>query len=281
MIRSSFDIFKLNIPTTVAIIVAMIVATDLSVAVAEDANGDPDRKIDFFALPVEFDMDSGAENGDANILRLLPLYSIALSENARLVNLNLVTFANTPGGVPGRPGNPDALPGERTTGIGDLIHASLYTPNASKKTSFGIGGILSIPIASDDVLGSGKWAAGPALRFLHKGENWNIGVLGGQLWSFAGSSDRSDTSQLMIRALFRRPLANDWFVVSAPIITANWRVEKGQKWQIPLGGGIGKQFDIGDDPWNFSIQGYYNVIKPDGAPNYAIRLSVVTAIPLD
>jgi hypothetical protein len=259
----------------------MLVATVSSVAVAEEPSGEAVHKIDFFALPIELDMDSGATNGDANILRLLPLYSIALGKNARLVNLNLVTFANTPGGVPGRPGNPDALPGGYTTGISDLIHASLYTPDASKKTSFGIGGMLSIPIASDDVLGTGKWAAGPALRFSHKGEKWNIGVLGGQLWSFAGDTERSDTSQLMIRAVMRRQLANDWFVVSSPIITANWRVEKGQKWQIPLGGGIGKQFEVGDDPWNFSVQAYYNAIKPDGAPNYSIRLSLVTAIPFD
>ena len=125
--------------SSVMVIVAMIVATVSTATDAEDSSSESVREIDFFALPVELDMDSGAENGDANILRLLPLYSIALGENARLVNLNVVTFANTPGGVPGRPGNPDALPGRRTTGISDLIHSSLYTPNASKKTSFGIG----------------------------------------------------------------------------------------------------------------------------------------------
>ena len=249
-----------------------------------DATGEsdtPKSRIDFFALPIEVDIDSGAANGDATILRIIPVYSLPLGEKAKIVNLNLITLADAPGGVPGRPGNPDPVSGDRATGFGDLIHASFYTPDGAKSTIWGLGAILSIPTASDKLLGSGKWSAGPAARFVYRTDKWNLGALGGQLWSFGGDSSRNDISQLLVRGAIRRKLSDDWFFVSAPVITANWKVEKGQKWLIPLGGGFGRLFSVNNGNWAWSVQAYYNVVKPDGAPNWVLRFAVISAIPLD
>ncbi len=46
----------------------------------------------FFALPIEFEVDSGASNGDASILRFMPLYSFPTYNKWKLVNLDLLTF---------------------------------------------------------------------------------------------------------------------------------------------------------------------------------------------
>lgn len=234
----------------------------------------------FFALPLELDLDSGASNGDAAIFRLMPLYSFPVSDNWKLVNLNLITIADAPGGRPGQPGNPDPESGDRVLGIGDLIHASFATPKSSGNLIWGVGAMLSIPIASKPQLGSGKWSAGPAARISYKTGPWSLGAFGGQQWSFAGDDERNDISQLMIRAVIRRQLPNDWFFVSAPIITANWNASHDQRWLVPLGGGFGKRFHLARYPWAWSTQGYYNVIKPDGAPNWAIRFAFVVALPL-
>jgi hypothetical protein len=241
-----------------------------------DAQTDPRR---FFALPLEVDADSGAANGDATILRIMPVYGFPSVGNWDVIHMNLVTLADAPGGIPGSPGNPDPVPGERVFGISDLAHASFFTPKKVGDFIWGIGGMLMIPIASDSKLGSGKWSAGPAFRFRYRAGPWNFGAFGGQIWSFAGDDNRNDVSQLLIRGAIRRQLANDWYFVSAPIITANWNAD-GQKWLVPLGGGIGKKFGIGADPWAVSLQGYYNVVKPAGAPNWAVRLAFVVSIPL-
>ena len=234
----------------------------------------------FFALPVELDLDSGASNGDAAILRLMPLYSFPVSNKWKLVNLNLVTLADAPGGRPGQPGNPNPEPGDRVLGIGDLIHASFATPRKSGNLIWGAGAMISIPIASKSQLGSGKWSGGPAARIAYKTGQWRLGAFGGQQWSFAGDDQRNDVSQLMVRALIHRQLPNNWFFVSAPIITANWNATHDQRWLVPLGGGFGKRFKLNKYPWAWSMQGYYNVIKPDGAPNWAIRFAAVVALPL-
>jgi hypothetical protein len=233
----------------------------------------------FFALPIELEVDSGAANGDATILRIMPLYGFPAFKSWKLVNLDLVTIADAPGGVPGLPGNPNPVSGDRVLGIGDLLHASFYTPTSERNLTWGLGGLFLIPIASDRRLGSGKWSAGPAFRISYRTENWNFGAFGGQSWSFAGDSNRKDVSQFIVRGAIRRQLSNNWYFVSAPIITANWNA-LGEKWLVPMGGGFGKVFNVGDDPWAFSLQGYYNVVKPDGAPNWAVRLSLIAPIPV-
>jgi hypothetical protein len=232
----------------------------------------------FFSLPVELESDFGAANGDATLLRISPLYGSPSTNNWKVIHLDMLTIADAPGGVPGQPGNPDPVPGDKVFGLGDLTHASFFTPPTSGKVIWGYGAMLSIPIATDSNLGSGKWSAGPAFRFVYRSGPWNIGMFGGQVWSFAGSSNRGDISQLIVRGAIRRELPNDWYFVSAPIITANWKAES-QKWKVPLGGGIGKVFRVGSKPWAWSVQGYYNVVKPDGAPDWSVRLSIVAPLP--
>jgi hypothetical protein len=245
----------------------------------ESAGESQENTGSFFALPIELEVDSGAANGDATILRIMPLYGFPAFKSWKIVNLDLVTIADAPGGVPGLPGNPNPVAGDRVLGISDLLHASFYTPTSEGNLTWGLGGLFLIPIASDRRLGSGKWSAGPAFRISYRTENWNFGAFGGQSWSFAGDSNRKDVSQFIVRGAIRRQLSNDWYFVSAPIITANWNA-LGEKWLVPMGGGFGKVFNVGDDPWAFSLQGYYNVVKPDGAPNWAVRLSLIAPIPV-
>jgi len=71
----------------------------------------------FFALPMELEFDSGAANGDASILRFMPPYSFPSFNKWKLVHLDLLTFADAPGGIPGQPGNPEPVPGNRVFGI--------------------------------------------------------------------------------------------------------------------------------------------------------------------
>jgi hypothetical protein len=260
-------------------LLAATVVLHASSLLAEESDSASQTATDsFFALPVELDVDSGAANGDATVLRISPLYSSPAANNWKVIHLDMLTIADSPGGVPGQPGNPDPVPGDKVFGLGDLTHASFLTPPSSGKITWGYGAMLSIPIASDSNLGSGKWSAGPAFRVVYRTGPWNLGMFGGQIWSFAGSSNRGDISQLIVRGAIRREFANDWYFVSAPIITANWKAES-QKWMVPLGGGIGKVIRIHSKPWALSLHGYYNVIKPDGAPNWSVRLSVIAPLP--
>lgn len=232
-----------------------------------------------FALPMELDHDFGATNGDATFLRFLPLWSLPLSDGWRLVNLDLVTLADAPGGVPGGPINPNPTPGDRAFGLSDLVHTSLLTPEDQGAFVWGAGLTLGIPTATAVVLGSGKWSLGPAVRVTWRTGPWNLGAVAAQRWSFAGDGSRADLNTLLIRGTFRYLLAGPWYLVSAPIVTANWNAPAAQRWLVPIGGGPGRTFHLGPGRWAASLQVYYNAIRPDGAPDWALRLQLIAAIP--
>jgi len=198
-----------------------------------------------FALPIELEGDYGAPNGNALFLRFLPLWQTTVREKWSLVHLDLFSLANAPPG-PGSPINPEPVPGGTATGLTDFIHMTLYTPESNGKFTWGAGGMLGVPTATDDALGSDKWDLGPAVRITYHGDFWTIGVVAGQRWSFAGSSSRADVSSLMIRGALRRPLGSGWFFISAPIINANWNATSGNRWLVPVCGGIGKTIHVGN-----------------------------------
>ncbi|MBT8379607.1 MAG: neuromedin U [Ignavibacteria bacterium] len=236
-------------------------------------------KIDF-SLPIEIDFDYGASNGYAIINRYLPLVAFPIGEKWKLINLTQIIIADAPGGVPGRPGNPEPGAGDRVFGLSDLTNAVILTPPPpSKRFVWGFGPALVIPIATDERLGSGKWLTGPALRIAYRPGEWNLGALIVNLWSFTGDSNRKEVNQLLIRGLIRRRLGGGWYFTSNPIITANWKAESGQKWLLPLGAGIGRRFEIGSLPVAFAVHYYHHVIKPDGAPEGLFRLDFILPVP--
>jgi hypothetical protein len=246
----------------------------LSLACATLAEQTTGANPKFFALPTELDIDRGAANGDAAILRVQPVYTFPINPDWKLANLTILTLADAPSGTPVFPG----ASGSNNKGIADLVHASFVTPTSASDLIWGVGFIASLPTATASGLGNDKWTLGPALRLTYRTGPWNIGGVAGQRWSTGGSGNKPDVNQLMIRAAIRRQLDEDWYLVSAPIIVANWDAP-GEKWQVPIGGGIGRRFKVGEHPWAVSVQAYYNAIRPDGAPDWVARLAVAAAIP--
>lgn len=234
----------------------------------------------YFVLPMELETDRGATNGDATLLRLMPAYNWAINEDWQIANIDLILLANAPGGTPGLPSNPEPIPGDRARGLSDWIHASFFNPINDRGLVVGAGFLASIPTATDPTLGSGKWAIGPAMRVAWRHQAWRLGAFGGQRWSFAGKEDRADVSQLMIRATVLYEPEGNWFFVSTPVITANWHSPSNDRWLIPLGGGIGRKFDLAKRQWRASVQFYGNVAKPTGAPDWSARLALTAVIPL-
>lgn len=255
----------------------MMILTLASVIAHAQESGQPRRD---FTFPIEADFDHGAANGNAMIMRLMPLASFPMGERWKVVNLTLAVVADAPGGVPGRPGNPEPIPGPKVFGLGDLTNAVFFTPpSRSPRLVWGFGPALAIPIATDEQLGSGKWSAGPALRIAYRPGSWNLGAAAIYLKSFAGADDRFDVNQVMIRGLIRCRLGDRWYFASNPIITANLDAAKEQRWLVPFGGGFGRRFTVGGTEMAISAQYYSNIIKPDGAPDGVFRIDVVVPIP--
>ena len=91
--------------------------------------------------------------------------------------------------------------------------------------------------------------------------HWVIGVLVSNVWSVGGGDE--DINLFTLQPFINYNLDDGWYVVTAPFITANWEAAGDHRWTVPLGGGVGKIFRIGNQPINAQLSLYNNVITPD------------------
>ena len=83
-----------------------------------------------------------------------------------------------------------------------------------------------------------------------------------QLWSFAGDDSRKDVNQLLFEPFVNYNFDNGWYLVSDMVITYDWKAPSGDALTIPVGGGFGKLFKVGDQAMNARAEAYYNVERP-------------------
>ena len=224
------------------------------------------------SLPFKFTFDFGADNGDAAILNANPVVPITVG-NWNLVNRALIPLADVDGAINGLPGNPSPVPGDGANGLGDINYSLYFSPVETGKIIWGVGPSLTLPTASDDQLGAGKWSGGLSAVGLMQPGWGSMGLLARQLWSFAGDEDRRDVSQLLVEPFANYNLDNGWFLLTDIVATANWEADSGNRWTIPLGGGFGRVFTVGKQPINSRVEAYYNVERPNGAPEWNFQFT--------
>ena len=74
-------------------------------------------------------------------------------------------------------------------------------------------------------------------------------------------------------------LPGGWYVNTDMVMIANWDAPSGQKWTVPLGGGVGKLTTFGAQPVNLRAEAYYNVERPDLAPKWNLIFTVQFMFP--
>jgi hypothetical protein len=230
------------------------------------------------SLPFEQSLDFGAPDGTAYILNVQPVIPINLGD-WNLINRTIVPFASVSGEIGGLPGLPEGTKGGRVWGLGDINHTSFLSPANSGPITWGVGPSIQLPTATDSQLGTEKWSIGPSAVFLVQPAPWSIALLVRQIWSFAGKSDRADVSQFVIQPFINYNLDDGWYLVSEPAFSANWEAHDDQRWTAQIGGGFGRLFTIGEQPINIRGQGFYNVERPDSAPEWVATLNVAFLFP--
>ena len=116
-----------------------------------------------------------------------------------------------------------------------------------------------------------KWGVGPSVVVLTMPGHWVVGSLVNNVWSFAGSG-ANDINLFTWQYFLNYNMPGGSYFTTAPIITANWEANSGDKWTIPFGGGIGQIFKLGSQPVNFNVQAYYNVKKPEFGGSWQLRV---------
>ena len=216
----------------------------------------------------------GPNNSNQNVFNVKPVIPVAIGENWNLINRVIVPVVSQPG-IPGGP--------NRQNGLGDTTYQAFFSPSKPGEWIWGLGPQVQIPTHTDEVLGNENWAAGPAAVVLTMPGNWVYGALVSQAWDFASSGNDgsdADISQTVIQPFVNYNFGQGWYVVSAPVITANWEAEKSSdEWTVPVGGGVGRVFSIGKQHVNARMAYYYNVEKPTFGAQWDLQFSFFLLFP--
>lgn len=211
---------------------------------------------------------------DVSTFKLIPTFPLGRGR-WRLVSRLVGTWADVP----------DPF-GGATTGFSDLTYVGALTPRESRdlargKMIWAVGPTLVFPTASEDLLGQGKYQAGPAAAAAYLGPRLTLGLFGQHWWSYAGDEGRPDVSRSNLQYFWYVRLPDQWAIGASPSISIDWNAADGTAVDLPLGVGINKTLFLGPLPARFAAEvSYYAVSSGVGpSPDWGFRFSVTPVIP--
>lgn len=216
----------------------------------------------------------GPENKTQNILNIQPVIPFNLNENWNLITRTIIPVISQPSFAPGQ---------SRKNGIGDIQLTAFLSPTqpTSGGWIWGAGLVTQLDTATDNRLGSDRWGLGPSAVVLRPTGAWVYGALINNIWDVGGDDDRDDVNQMLIQPFvnYNFPDKPGRYLTFAPIITANWEADSGDKWTVPLGGGIGQIIKWGKTPVNLQASAYYNFEAPRYGADWQLRLQMQLMFP--
>jgi len=172
---------------------------------------------------------------------------------------------------------PDLPPDGRHTGAGDLNLFDLFLFKAGG-LELGVGPQLTLPTASRDETGTGKWQAGLAGVVIAP---QHFGMAGGLVtWqqSFAGDDDRPNVNTLQVQPFVIWNLPQAFYLRSTATMT--WNLRNGD-YAIPVGLGAGKIWKQGTTTLNLFAEPQWTVAHDgDGQPKFQVFMGLNLQFPL-
>jgi len=160
-------------------------------------------------------------------------------------------------------------------GIGDTNFSLFWSPAKASNLTWGVGPAISLPTASNpEVLGTDKLSVGPTGVIFYKTGEWTMGGVASNIWSVAGDNDRDDVNFFFAQYFVNYNFGGGWALGTAPIVTANWEADSGNRWTIPWGLQVSKLTRFGPRPVNLLFGYYKSSEHPDGSADEVIRLQV-------
>lgn len=176
-----------------------------------------------------------AMEGSVWRINIQPVIPITLNENWNLISRTILPIID-------QTDLPVAGTGE--SGIGDVLQSVFFSP--SKPTSrgliWGVGLVMLLPTASEDVLGTEKFGIGPTAVALRQSGQWTYGALVNHVVSVGGEDERAD-----INATFIQPFVSYITKTKTTIglnteSTYDW---EGEAWSVPINFTVNQLLKIG------------------------------------
>jgi len=172
---------------------------------------------------------------------------------------------------------PNIAPDGRQTGMGDINLFDLFLFKDGH-VELGFGPQLTIPTASKDAMGTGKWQAGLAGVVVAPHKWGLLGALVTWQQSFAGDSDRPKVSTLQVQPVLIYNLPDAWYLRSSA--TSSFDLRNGN-YYIPIGFGAGKVWKAGTTTCNVFAEPQWTVAHDgSGVPKFQVFFGLNLQFPL-
>jgi hypothetical protein len=218
----------------------------------------------------DFNPQTGIAKENSYVLEMKPVVPLKLSDDLNLITRTIIPVIQVPDLSPSVYG---------TSGLGDIQMSLFFSPAKVGKVIWGAGPVISLPTATEDILGTKKVSIGPTAVALSIQGHWLFGALVQNLFSVAGPHERPDVNQMLMQPFVNYNMRHGWYLTSSPVITSNWEAKRSNRWTVPVGGGVGKILHFEKLPVNASTQFFRNVERPDGTTSWSARFQMQFLFP--
>jgi hypothetical protein len=217
------------------------------------------------SVPFQFNANPrfGPRDGNQYTLLIQPVIPFELNDDWNLIARTTIPVFSNPSLRPGS---------DRSTGLGNTQLQLFFSPKEPTESGliWGAGPIISTPTNTGEDRGPDRWGLGPTAVVLKVAPPWVYGAVGQHVWSVSGGKDAHINSSL-VEPFVNYNLGDGTYLTSSPIITADWKAKGSDTWLVPVGGGVGQIFHIGQQACDAQIQTFYNVHRPEDANRWNIR----------
>jgi hypothetical protein len=228
---------------------------------------------DLISLPFQYNtfFETGPKAKTQNTLLIQPVIPFNLNDDWNFIARPIIPLLNQP---------PFTDAQNRNHGLGNIQFQGFFSPKEKVGDWLvGFGPYLEFPTNSgpDGRLGSDNWSAGPAFVAVQMKGPWVYGALISHLWSYHGSDPEVNFSSL--QPFVNYNLKDGWYLSSTSTITANWSADSSQTWTIPIGGGFGRVFKMGQQHVNASIRAFHNLESPRNGADWQLQFQIQFLFP--
>jgi hypothetical protein len=220
------------------------------------------------SVPFQYNFDCcfGPSHADRHLLNIQPVVPTKLNADWNLVIRTILPVVYLESPAPGL---------DSAFGLSDTLQSFFLVPNNSPGgLTWGVGPAIQWPTGTDDLIDSGKWAAGPTAVILKQKSGWTYGVLANHIWSFAntGGGHRPDVDQTFIQPFLAYTWKDSTTLTLNSESTFNWTAEE---WTVPINLTLSHVYNFGKQPVSLAIDGRWYAETPHAGPDWGLR-GVVT-----
>lgn len=222
------------------------------------------------SVPFQLNYDTGYDNdGERWSMHIQPVIPVSISDDWNMVSRTILPVVD----------QRNVINDDSQSGLGDVTQSLFFSKKkpGARGWIIGVGPAFLLPTATDDLLGTEKWAIGPTAVVLRQTEaGWTYGALVNHLWSVAGDEDRADVSSTFLQPFLSKTLGKGRTVTVNVESTYDWEAEQ---WTIPTNFTYSKVTRLGGQMMSFAGGARVYLDTPTGGPDWGLRFAVTLLYP--